>query len=51
MSLVKQYKYALAGAIGSGIEFFDFVIYLFFAPVLASLFFPNINHKILVINK
>src|SRR3990167_1465942 len=45
MNLFQHYKYALAGAIGSGIEFFDFVIYLFFAPVLATLFFPTMSHS------
>lgn len=42
MQTFRQYQYALAGAIGSGIEFFDFVIFLMLSNVLAKVFFPDI---------
>lgn len=35
---------ALAGIIGSGLEWYDFAIYGSLASVIAALFFPNTNH-------
>lgn len=31
----------ISASIGGGLELFDFVIYLFLSPIIASLFFPN----------
>ncbi len=39
MQIKKQI--VISTAIGGGLEFFDFVIYLFLSPIIASLFFPN----------
>ncbi len=36
----------ISAAIGGGLELFDFVIYLFLSPILASLFFPHQNKAI-----
>lgn len=36
-----QKKTLLAGAIGNVLEWYDFALYGYFAPVLASLFFPS----------
>ncbi len=35
--------------IGGGLEMYDFMIYAFFAPILAALFFPNTNHLVSLI--
>ena len=37
----KQKKVILAGAIGNALEWYDFTIYAFFVPIIASQFFPN----------
>lgn len=37
----KQNKVVLAGAIGNALEWYDFTIYAFFVPIIASQFFPN----------
>lgn len=34
-------KTILAGAIGNVLEWYDFALYGYFAPVFASLFFPS----------
>lgn len=37
----KQKKVVLAGAIGNALEWYDFTIYAFFVPIIATQFFPN----------
>ncbi|MEM7223709.1 MAG: MFS transporter [Pseudomonadota bacterium] len=37
----KQLKSIIAGAYGNGIEWFDFALYGYFAPIISSLFFPS----------
>ena len=37
-------KTLLAGAIGNVLEWYDFALYGYFAPVLATLFFPSEQH-------
>lgn len=37
----KQKKVVLAGAVGNALEWYDFTIYAFFVPLIASQFFPN----------
>jgi hypothetical protein len=32
---------AMLGSIGSALEWYDFTLYVYMAPVLASLFFPS----------
>ncbi len=39
-------KILLVSISGSCIEMYDFVIYMFFAPVLQKVFFPNVNHMV-----
>ncbi len=39
-------KILLISISGSCIEMYDFVIYMFFAPVLQKVFFPNVNHMV-----
>ncbi len=36
----------MASSIGGGLEFFDFVIYIFLSPIIATLFFPHQNGTI-----
>jgi len=36
-------KVLLAASVGGGLEMYDFVIYIFFAPTIATLFFPKDN--------
>ena len=37
----KQKKVVLAGAIGNALEWYDFTVYAFFVPLIATQFFPN----------
>ncbi|MCX7115040.1 MAG: MFS transporter [Gammaproteobacteria bacterium] len=37
----KQKNVVLAGAIGNALEWYDFTIYAFFVPIIATQFFPN----------
>lgn len=37
-------KTLLIASLGSGLEMYDFVIYVFFAPLIAEQFFPNKNY-------
>ncbi len=40
--MLKQYKQTiLAGVLGNAIEWYDFTVYAFFAPIIAKLFFPT----------
>jgi len=45
-TLVSNKKIVISAAIGGGLELFDFVIYLFLSPVIASLFFPHENDSV-----
>ena len=42
-SLFTSMKVLVATSIGGGLEMYDFVMYLFFAPTIAQLFFPEDN--------
>lgn len=42
--IASSFKVVLASSIGGGLEMYDFVIYIFFAPLFSQLFFPNSNH-------
>lgn len=46
----QQLKAILIASIGGGLEIYDFTIYVFFAPILGSLFFPSTNHFITLLN-
>lgn len=46
----KSYKAILISSIGGGLEMYDFTIYIFFAPILASLFFSSENPFIALLN-
>jgi proline/betaine transport protein TphA len=37
----QQKKIIFAGVLGNAIEWYDFTVYAFFAPVIAKLYFPN----------
>ena len=37
-------KVLAAASVGGGLEMYDFVMYIFFAPTIAQLFFPEDNH-------
>lgn len=37
-------RIVFAASLGGGLEVYDFVIYIFFAPILSKLFFPNDDH-------
>ncbi len=39
-------KAVLVSSLGGGLEMYDFTIYIFFTPILATLFFPKQNHSI-----
>lgn len=41
-----SFKIVLASSFGGGLEMYDFVIYIFFTPIIAQLFFSNISHFI-----
>jgi MHS family proline/betaine transporter-like MFS transporter len=41
--LSNRAKAILVSSIGGGLEIYDFTIYIFFAPILAALFFPHGN--------
>lgn len=43
-------KAILISSIGGGLEMYDFTIYVFFAPILAALFFPPENNLISLLN-
>jgi len=43
-------KAILISSIGGGLEMYDFTIYVFFAPILAMLFFPPQNNLIPLLN-
>lgn len=43
-------KAILVSSIGGGLEIYDFTIYVFFAPILASLFFPPENNLLALLN-
>ena len=43
-SLATQIKVVTAASIGGGLEFYDFVVYVFFANALSKLFFPKADH-------
>src|SRR4051794_32937585 len=34
----------VAGAIGNALEWYDFALFGFFAPIISQLFFPSENH-------
>ena len=38
-----KYKEILASSVGSGLEYYDFLIFGFFSPIFAPLFFPAEN--------
>ncbi len=44
-----KYKEILTAGIGSGLEYYDFLIFGFFAPIFAPLFFPVDNHFLAVL--
>lgn len=46
MTQVHKTKAISVACIGGGLEIYDFTIYIFFAPVIASLFFPKNNSLI-----
>src|ERR1700704_3969584 len=37
----RDYRTLSLAALGGALEFYDFVVYVFFAPVLGTLFFPG----------
>ena len=37
----KEKRVVLAGAVGNALEWYDFTIYAFFVPIIATQFFPN----------
>lgn len=39
-------RVVIAGMIGNGLEWYDFALYGYFAPVIAKLFFPSYDHSI-----
>ncbi|HZS93901.1 MAG TPA: MFS transporter, partial [Chloroflexota bacterium] len=39
----RLHKILIAGSVGNILEWYDFALYGYFAPVLASLFFPSDN--------
>lgn len=43
-------KAILVSSIGGGLEIYDFTIYVFFAPILAVLFFPPENNLVSLLN-
>ena len=44
--LFTSVKVLAAAGIGGGLEMYDFVLYIFFAPTLSALFFPKDDHFI-----
>ncbi|BCA53822.1 MFS transporter [Nitrospira sp. KM1] len=44
------YKTLVAGMIGNVMEWYDFALFGYFAPVIARLFFPSDNHLVSLIN-
>ena len=40
------FKVIMGSSLGGCLELYDFVIYIFFAPILSHLFFPNTSHLI-----
>ena len=45
-SVLHRTKATLIWSIGGGLEMYDFTIYVFFAPIIARLFFPAHNYYI-----
>ena len=45
-NLFTSLKVLVAASVGGGLEMYDFVMYIFFAPTIAALFFPEDNHYI-----
>lgn len=43
-------KAILLASVGGGLEIYDFTIYVFFAPILAVLFFPSKNNLVSLLN-
>jgi len=39
-------RVVLAGMVGNGLEWYDFALYGYFAPVIGKLFFPEYDHSI-----
>jgi hypothetical protein len=42
-----DYKTLSLAALGGALEFYDFIIFVFFAPVIGQLFFPATNTKMM----
>lgn len=40
----------MASSLGGGLELYDFVIYIFFAPIISRLFFPTANHVVAMLS-
>jgi len=50
MKTTDKIKALLLSSLGAGLEVYDFTIYVFLAPVLATLFFPAHNESISLLN-
>lgn len=50
MSNSHRAKAVFISSIGGGLEIYDFTIYIFFAPIFATLFFPQTNSSLSLLN-
>lgn len=50
MSTTNKARAVIVASIGGGLEMYDFSIYIFFAPIVAQLFFPQNNSLIAILN-
>src|SRR5699024_9463669 len=48
--VVRGKRALVAGSIGVFVEWFDFIVYAYSAPILASLFFPDANRTVALLS-